>query len=89
MAGILNQVVAVSIGWVNRAVRIVRIDWLAWRYRRWIVRRDGLRLVLLVNHKVVASLFVVLTAISKVVGYQFVPLIFVVLDLVGRGVVDL
>ncbi|KRL20849.1 hypothetical protein FC47_GL001827 [Limosilactobacillus mucosae DSM 13345] len=88
LGGIFDQVVAVSIGWVNWTVRIIRIDWLARRYRIWIVRRDGLRLVLQVNHKVVASFFVDLTAISKVVGYQFVALIFVSLDLVGRGVVD-
>ena len=89
LAGILNQVVAVSIGWVNRAVRIVRVDWFAWRYRIWIVRRDGLRLVLQVNHKIVASLFVDLTAISEVTGYQFVALVFVSLDLICRRVVDL
>ena len=45
--------------------------------------------MLQVNHKVVASLFVDLTAISEVTGYQFVALVFVSLDLICRRVVDL
>ena len=41
------------------------------------------------NHEIIANFFVDLAAISKVVGNQFVAEVLVVLDLVGRGVVDL
>ena len=89
LGGILDQVVAISLGWVNWTVWIVRIDWFARRYRRWIVRRDRLRLVLQVNHKVVASLSISLRTIGKVIGNQFVALVFISFDLICRRVIDL
>ena len=41
------------------------------------------------NDEIIASLFVDLTAISEVVGNQFITLILIALNFVGRGVVDL
>ena len=41
------------------------------------------------NHEIIAILSVGLRSIAEVVGNQFVAEILVVLDLVGRGVVDL
>ena len=41
------------------------------------------------NHEIIAGLGVGLCSIGKGIGNQFITLVFVVLDLVSRGVVDL
>ena len=66
LAGILNQVLPVSFFTVNWTVRVVRVDRLTWSYWVWIIWSDGLSLVLQVNNKVVAFLFIDLAAISEV-----------------------